>query len=242
MSAILLFLGLLQTEPLPELDSFLDATRSALVEQLDEDSLLEGYAYRRRTIREETVSEHDIFRFDSGRYEKLISENGIYSKPSDLDKVSGRSDTNPSALIDDMFRIWDFQMVGRETVRGRPAIVVAYAPRHEAKPQTRSGRWFLKNARGVAWIDEQDHRVVRFHTEVMNDISLAWGLLAKVHKGTEVVREWQKVNDEIWLPSMSIKRVRARALMVGVQVEEIEQYFDYRRLDIETKLPPGGPR
>ena len=245
--SVLLFL-LLQFEPLPDLDEFLEITKAELVEQLDEQDLLEGYTYRRRTIRDDQVKEHDIFQFDAGLYTRLVSKNGVIARRQDLEKqgsgppFSPKSDEDRRAMIDDMFRVWSFQMVRRDNVQGRPALVIAFEPREDAKPQTRSGRWFFRNTRGVAWVDELDHRIVRMHTTVINDISLAWGLFAKVHKGTEILREWRKVDDEVWLPSMSLKRFRARAFMVGLNFQEIEQYFDYRKLDVETKLQFCSPK
>ena len=245
--SVLLFL-FLQFELLPDLNEFLEITKAGLVEQLDEEEVLEGYTYRRRTIRDNEVKEHDIFQFDMGLYTRLISENGVSAREQDLEKQDSgppfvpKSEKDRRAMIDDMFRVWSFQLVGRDSVRGRTALVIAFEPRKDAKPQTRSGKWFFRNSKGVAWVDERDHRIVRMHTTVIKDISFAWGLFGKVHKGTEILREWRKVNDEVWLPSMSLKRFHARAFMVGLSFQEIEQYFDYRKFDGETKLQLGSPK
>src|SRR5687768_10377850 len=83
---LLLWFGLLQFQPLPDVDEFLEITKSELVHQLDEEELMQGYTYRRRTIRDTDVKEHDIFQFDSGLYTKLISENGVLVLKQDLQK------------------------------------------------------------------------------------------------------------------------------------------------------------
>jgi hypothetical protein len=246
-SLLLMWFGL-QLDPLPDFTAFLDITRSQLALHLDEDKSMEGYTWRRRTIRDDQVTEHDVFQFDSGLYTKLVRENGVSKSNQDLRKQDSDQPFAPGRgidrldVIEDMFRVWKFEMAGREVLHGRPAIVVAFEPRAGAEPETRAGKWLFRNTRGVAWIDEQDHRIARIHTVVINDISLVWGLFAKVHRGSEVIREWRKLNNEAWMPSMSMKRFHGRAFMIGLDFEEIEQYSEYRRFDVETKLRFESPR
>ncbi len=268
MLFLLLMLAQVQ-RGLPNSEEFIEAAKAELVFQLDEDKLLKGYAYRRTTsheklgrdgtAKETELIEHEIFHSDRGRYEKLISRNGVPLRDEELRKQdeelarkgSRKRDSGPPfapksrddqrAMIDDMFRVWDFQMVRREIIAGRPAIVIAFAPKPGVAAKTSSGKWMFKNARGVAWVDEADHRVVRIRAVVNNDISVAWGVVAKLHKGTEIIREWRKVNDEVWLPSWSQKRIHGSAFMVGFNFIEIEQYSDYRKVDVETNLRFGSP-
>jgi hypothetical protein len=269
MMTMALLLGLLQvSRPLPDLHQFLQATKAELIIQLEEEELLKGYTYRRQTVRENRsgdgdlkgvdVLEHEIFQLDSGPYQKLVSRNGVPLSADELRKQDEarkkgaastkggppffpKTRTDRLEMIEDMFRVWDFQLFRRELHNGRLTIVIAFAPRKGAKPKTLAGKWMFKNAQGVAWIDEADHRLVRLRTVLIDDVSLAWGLFAKVHKGTEITREWQKVNDEVWLPSWSQKRLRARAFWVGVHFLEIEHYADYRKFDVETKLHFSSP-
>jgi hypothetical protein len=269
MISLVLFLMLSQSQrPLPNLDQFLEATRAELIVQLNEDELLKGYVYRRKTSREKLdgdgmsrdseVAEHDIFQFDTGAYEKLISKDGVRVPQQELHKqddeqlVKGwktddsrppfpaRSPEAREAMIDDMFRVWDFQMVRREWVAGRPAVLIAFAPKEDVKPRTPAGKW-IKNASGVAWVDEADHRIVRMRTVLFKDAPIAWWPLAKVHKGTEIIREWRKINNEVWLPSRSLKRLRGRDFVVGFNFLQIEEYSDYRKFDAETKLQFVSP-
>lgn len=259
MTLFLLFMLTPQQSPLPDLGRFLEATKAELIVQLDEEELLKGYVYRRKTshekvgrgggIKDTEVVEHEILQLDAGHVERLVSKNGVPLPEQELKKhkASGppfapKSHEDKLAMIDDMFRVWDFQMIRRQNIAGRPAIMIAFAPKKNAKPKTLSGKWMFKNAEGVAWVDETDRRIVRMRTVVIKDISLAWGLFAKVHKGTEVTREWRKVNNEVWLPSWSQKRIRARAFMVGFNFVEIEEYSDYRKFDVETKLRFDSPK
>ncbi len=260
MFALLFMLAQFQG-PLPELGSFLEVTRSGLIDQLDEQELLAGYVYHRKRNREELdddgrgktseLEEHEIVQFNTGYFERLVSRNGVPLPEQELkrhkDRDSGPPFTPKSredrlAMIDDMFRVWEFQMIRRQVIRGRPAIMIAFAPKKDAKPKTLSGKWMFRNSEGVAWIDEDDHRIVRMRTVVTKDMSLAWGMFAKVHKGTEITREWRKVNNEVWLPAWTQRRIRARAFMIGFHFVEIEEYSDYRKFNVETKLRFDSPK
>jgi hypothetical protein len=271
MSSIVLWLLIAQSQrPLPNPELFLQATRSQLILQLDEHELLKGYVYRRKTTREKLgrdgmakdgqVVEHDIFEFNDGPQEKLISRNGVplaepnpekqddqenkenWKKNESGPPFAPKSRQDREAMIDDMFRVWNFQMVRREFIAGRPALLIAFGPKKDAKPQTLAGKWMFKNSEGVAWVDEADHRIVRMRTVLIKDVTLGWGLVAKVHKGTEIIREWRKINNEVWLPSWSQKRLRARAfMMMGSNLREIEEYTDYRKFNSETKLDFVSP-
>jgi hypothetical protein len=228
-----------------------------LILQFDEREILNGYVYRRRTSRDElgrngiakgsAVVEHDIFQFDAGAYARLISKNGVPIPEQGLDKEDSwlpfvpNSRSEQEAVIEDMFRVWKFQLVRRDSIAGRPALVVAFEPIANSKAETRTGNWMFKSAKGVAWIDAADHRIVRLRAVLINDISLGWGVVAKIHKGTEITREWRKVDNQDWLPSWSQKRLSGRAFMLGFSFLEIEEYSDYRKFALETNLRLGSP-
>ena len=66
--------------------------------------------------------------------------------------------------IDELFRIYDVKMVGREPLEGHDAIVFALTPRPDAKARTRAGG-IMKNFNVRAWIGESDYEMVRVEAE-----------------------------------------------------------------------------
>ncbi len=92
------------------------------------------------------------------------------------------------------------QIVAREDFNGRPAIRIHFAPRPQYHPATRQGR-LAQHVAGDAWIDEADHQLARVDAEVIDTVSIGFGLLAKLQKGAMLHGERKKVNDEVWLPS-----------------------------------------
>ena len=238
---ILLLLLLVQIQkPLPDLDRFLQATKTELVGQIDQHEVLEGYTYHRKTIYERLSADGKIKNSEVTQDEIV---RGVPLKHKHRDPIFvSRSKSDNAAMIEDMFGVWDFLILRRENIDGRPAIAIAFAPKKRARPQTDAGRWLFKNAKGVVWVDEADHRIVRVHAVLVNDISVAWGMLARAHKGSEMFREWKKVNDEVWLPSWSRVHLLARAFIVGFNFEEVEEYSDYRKAYAVTNPCYDSPR
>src|SRR6266498_1086751 len=71
--------------------------------------------------------------------------------------------------IDEVFRLYQILMVGRETLSGKPAIVLEFKPRPGFLPKTNTGK-ILKGMEGRAWIDEQDRQLVRVDARLINTI------------------------------------------------------------------------
>ena len=143
-------------------------------------------------------------------------------------------------MVDDVFRVYDFSMVGRETVAGRPAIAIDFAPKPGAAPLTDEGK-VMKKARGRVWIDEDDHQVARVEAQTLDDISAA-GFLFKLYKWTTVSFERRKVNQEVWLPSEMRLAGSGRALFRRFHLETVVQYSDYRKFSVETDTKFAFPR
>ncbi len=137
--------------------------------------------------------------------------------------------------IDEIFRIYEFRIVGRETLDGRGAIVLTFEPRPRVETETRSGK-ILKKFAGRAWIDEKDRQLVRVEAELMDNLSFGFGMLAKLKKGSRAQIQRRKVNDEIWLPAHARFMGHGRLFLVkGLHIDALSEYSDYRKFTVETE-------
>src|SRR5688572_4600844 len=102
-----------------------------------------------------------------------------------------------ATTVDDGFRIFDIQMVGREYLEGHATIVFLMRPRPDAQPRTREGG-MLRHFAGKAWISESDYELVRLEVEALDTVSFGWGIFARVHKGSRAAYQRRKVNGEDW--------------------------------------------
>jgi hypothetical protein len=91
-------------------------------------------------------------------------------------------------------------MRGREAIEGHDTIALALTPRPQAKPRTHEGKQMQKFSLR-AWISESDHELVRLDAEAIDTLSMGFGVLARLDKGSQLSFLRRRVNNEVWLPA-----------------------------------------
>ena len=145
-----------------------------------------------------------------------------------------RRDRQEREVVDELFRIYEITIVGRELIEGRSSIVVTFRPRPGVKPSNRTGKILQKFA-GRAWIDEEDRQVVRADAELLDTFSYGLGVLARLYKGATASMKRRKVNGEVWLPAEARFTGKARLLLLkGLRIDSISEYSDYKKFNVAT--------
>jgi hypothetical protein len=143
--------------------------------------------------------------------------------------------------IDDVFRVFDVRMVGRETVDGHDTILFALTPRHDAKPRTRAGG-IMRNFNVRAWVSESDYEMVRVEAEAIDTVSIGFGMLARLHKGSQASFQRRKVNDESWLPARAIYSVSVRVGLVAVlRRGGSVEFSNYKKFGVDSSYRIATP-
>ncbi len=139
--------------------------------------------------------------------------------------------------ISELLRASNLVNPRRERFRGRSVIVFDFEPNpsFDYKNAKSMLKFFGKTA-GVMWIDEQDKQVARLEAYLADSYNVGGGVLAKLRKGASFVLEQQRINDEIWLPSIADINLSVRVLLVkGISVNQRIESFDYRKFTTEVK-------
>jgi hypothetical protein len=140
-------------------------------------------------------------------------------------------DRAEQAVVDELPAIYDFRIIGRESVDGRTAIVYAFEPRPACSPSTPQGR-IIKNFRGQAWVDEQDRELVRLKTDVLETVSVKFGFIFRLLKGSRGIMERRKIDGETWLPTYTRFTGAGRVFLIWRVDLDQETYFTtYRKRD-----------
>jgi hypothetical protein len=206
-----------------------------------------------------------------GRWRRLIAEDGRPVSPADLEKADRerrqhveeyarkltkepdkervretrereRRKRERTESIDEAFRIFEVRMIGRDTVEGHATIVFSLTPRAGVKPRTRDGN-IMRNFSGRAWISESDYELVRLDVEAIETVSFGFGLLARVHKGSQASFRRRKVNDEAWLPAMATYTASARVALVKVMRRGgVMEFSDYKKFSVDTSTTYARPK
>ena len=133
-------------------------------------------------------------------------------------------------------------MLGREALEGHDTIAFSLTPRPGVKPRTRDGG-IMRNFSGRAWISESDYELVRLDIEAIDTVSFGFGLLARVHKGSQASFRRRKVNDEAWLPAMATYTASARVALVKVMRRGgVSEFSDYKKFGVDTSVTYARPK
>lgn len=125
----------------------------------------------------------------------------------------------------------------RERLKGRDVIVFDFEPNPNFDfTNAKSFLKFFGKTGGVMWIDEKDKQVARLEAELFDSYKVGGGLLAKLRKGASFTLEQDRINDEIWLPTVADINLSVRVLLVkGISVNQMIRSFDYQKFNTEVK-------
>jgi hypothetical protein len=136
--------------------------------------------------------------------------------------------------IEEIFRVYEMRIVGREDLRGYQTIVGTLEPRPSYKARTDDGQ-VMKRFRARVWINEADYQLVRVDLEAIDDVTYGWGILARLHKGAKVTYERKKVNDEVWLPTrLRIIGTGRSVLFRTFAIDSTTEWSEYRKFQVKT--------
>jgi hypothetical protein len=192
-------------------------------------------------------------------YKRLIAENGVPLSADELKRrdaehqkdiaeaqdrlrretPSERSDRLERAaseqrqreqILEDAFRVYAARIEGRATVDGHPVLIAHLTPRRDVDVSTREGRW-MKQFEGQLWVAEADYQVVKIDMRATSDVTIGWGVVGRIHKGSRVLYVRQRF-ENAWLPAETTYEASGRTLIFRpFQFKVSTTYSDYKRRD-----------
>ena len=134
---------------------------------------------------------------------------------------------------------YNFRLRVIEEFDGRQAYVIDDEPRPDFQPHHKDAK-LLTKFRFRVWIDKEEKQWVELEAECIDTVS--WGVfVARIHKGSRIVIETTRVNDEVWLPKHVDIKVDARLALVKNFNEDIDLTFrDYKKFRSDTRIVGVG--
>lgn len=237
--------------------------RTSLDRMVASDSRMADYAFDRRVIKKEfepdgrlklqTVTLMRPERVEGVWVSRIVTRDG---KPlTDPEKrrqedeirrriADGKSENaRPASILgrenDELIQQFpealEYRLIGEEMKDGRKTWVLACQPRVGYKPPSMRARFFEK-VRGKVWVDQAEKDLVRVDAEVFDTISVGFGLLGRVEKGTRFVLNRARVSEGHYFTESSQVNFTAKVLIFKTLIIEIStQYFNF---NLKTMVEP----
>jgi hypothetical protein len=134
---------------------------------------------------------------------------------------------------------YNFHLAAIEDLDSRETYVIDAEPRPGFEPHSKEAK-FLPKFRFRIWIDKAEGQWIKLDAQAIDTVSLGL-FLARVHKGSRIVIEQTRVNDEVWLPRHVAVNVDVRlALVKNFDITEDVTYRDYKKFRSDTRVVPLG--
>jgi hypothetical protein len=165
------------------------------------------------------VKEHEDRRYEvrpleGGSYTALVEKNGHPLAGADLTEEQekrrkfidrqiarnlGKGEEERVPLDAELFARYRGEVVGREVIGGRPAIVMEFAPKSRDLPIRRRQDYLLNKLAGKVWVDEEDFDIVKVEARLTERTRVFWGLLGNIEKA-DLYFEQTRVSEGVYLP------------------------------------------
>src|SRR6202023_70759 len=195
-------------------------------------------------VKSQDVDVTSMMLVNGSRFEQLIEHNGQLpsaeqqrKRDEALEKLKHetpeeqaarlRKDQENRSFLRDILEAFDFQLIGEETVDGRPAYVLQATPHPGYHPHGKYGNMFSK-VEGKLWVDKQDFGWIKVDGQVTQSFSMGL-FVARVQRGSHIILEQTCVGDAVWVPKRLEVRASARILFLkNLDMDRILTYSDYR--------------
>jgi len=181
------------------------------------------------------LSADELARRDAEHQKNLADEQEQARRETPAERAerlqnAGAEHRQREQILDDAFKVFEARIEGRTVVDGQPVLIARMTPRRDAEVATREGRW-MKQFEGQLWIAEADAQIVRIDMRATGDVTIGWGVVGRVHKGTRVLYVRRRFEDA-WLPAETTYEASGKTLIFRpFQFTVTTTYSDYRRRD-----------
>jgi hypothetical protein len=130
---------------------------------------------------------------------------------------------------------FNFTLAGEEEWNGRPSYKIEALPKPGYKPKSLFTEFFPK-VKIHAWIDKSDLGGARIEIEALDTISFG-GFLVRLDKGSQIVIEQTRMDDELWVPQhVSVAALAHVLLLKGLNREMDYRFSDYKKFDVNPRI------
>ncbi len=145
--------------------------------------------------------------------------------------LQGKAFDKKDFMLDqEMINRFEFKVVGRERIDGRPALIMDFHPALKKLPVKNFKDRFINKAAGRVWIDEGDWVLVKADLHLTEGVNVVGGLVGAVKKfnyGFDRIR----TRDGLWYTASVNWQLEGREVFSRKIMEYSERRQDVRKVD-----------
>ena len=186
-----------ETPPLPPLDTVIQrALAKAATEDDNDRQFNQLYGYTRVRVTEYRNAKSELKKHEEKRTpEGLARANAVVvaaPAPAETNgpvtethsNIHGKQLAVKDYSLTNLATRFKFTLAGRETINGRPSLVVDFQPASKNLPVHSYKDKFINQAAGRVWVDEADYAIAKAQLRLTHQVNVLGGLAGAVYKFT----------------------------------------------------------
>lgn len=146
----------------------------------------------------------------------------LQTQTTSAGKTSNRVDKNDLLLNQDLISRFQFNLIGREQIAGRPVLVLDFKPANKKLPNNDFKDRFINIAAGRIWMDEEDCALVKADLHLTQKVNVIGGLVGAVGKfNCTLARE--RTTDGLWFTRAMNWHLEGRAVLARRTIDYHEE-------------------
>jgi hypothetical protein len=200
-------------------------------------TLVEGSPFRRLVSRDDRPLAEKEQKLEEEKLRKSIEERRRETPGERERRIADweRSQEKRREPLREIPDAFDFKLAGEEAINGVQVYVIDATPHPGYRPKSASAA-FLPKVRARFWIAKNDYHWVKLDMETLDTVALG-AILVRLAKGSHLMVEQTKVNNEVWLLKAVDLRITARILLVkGLRREYLFTFSDYKKFQVTSRV------
>jgi hypothetical protein len=204
-------------------------------------TLLEGSPYRRLVARNDQPLPPKEQQLEEEKLRNSIEQRRKETPEQKERRIADwkRKQEKQREPLQELPDAFDFKIAGEETIDGAAAYIIDATPKPGYRPRASSASVFPK-VKARFWIDKKDYQWAKLDMETLDTISFG-GILVRLAKGSHLLMEQARINQEVWLPKRVSVQASARVLLVkGYRADILFTFSDYKKFQTESRVVSVG--
>jgi hypothetical protein len=131
--------------------------------------------------------------------------------------------------IPNLIKRFQFTIVGREMLNGRPTLVADFKPLNDHLPVNQFADKFINKAAGRVWIDEEDYAIAQAQLYLTEQVNVLGGLVGAVWKFTYAFTRL-RTPEGYWFARSMDWHLEGREVVVNRIVDYHERKLDEQKI------------